>query len=600
MKKFRIFLSALLMAACMVSAKAEGEALKVYYTFPGSRYSADCGYPFEGETSAVITAWKQERVFLKIALEAAADGMAEITAGPLRQDGTETEIPVSAGTLESLSASLGLGENPSVPHETVFDRILQGNSACELSAGETSYFWITADVGNALAGNYEGTIVVHADQDYALSLTVIVAPYSLAEESMSLDLWQYPYSSYFRYEALSESEPFSDAHLDSLRQEADLYAKAGGTAVTVTITDEPWAHQTNYDTPSLVKWSRDGSGNLWFDYTAFDAWVSLMEQQGVDGMIECFSILPYGNALTIYDDMDNPGRYVYEPGTYEWKLAWQSFLYSFVSHLQEKGWLERTCLFADERGIEKISFVKEIMAEVPGAEMLKLGAAVNAIDASPEYYDVFDTVSLSVGALPEDEAILKEFLDHRKAMGLETTLYNCSTTFPSAFALSDPYESVWTMLYAASRGFDGFLRWAYNAWPDGVSASADNPNFESGDTFLIYPDERNSDQMTPAMSVRLCMMEQGRNDFLKYRILKNRLSAETRTLIEEGFARLPRYYGRDNGYGMLTHASEEERISMMKEVIRLEALIEKAAIEAAAEETGISYFEVKEEMQALS
>ena len=106
--------------------------------------------------------------------------------------------------------------------------------------------------------------------------------------------------------------------------------------------------------------------------------------------------------------------------------------------------------------------------------------------------------------------------------------------------------------------------------------------------------------MKPSWSVRLCMMEQGRNDFIKYQALRKRLSPETAAILETGFERLPRFYGRDNGYGMLTHRSEEERIQMMNEVIRLEALIEKAAAEAAAEQTGISFFQQKEAMGELS
>jgi hypothetical protein len=253
----------------------------------------------------------------------------------------------------------------------------------------------------------------------------------------------------------------------------------------------------------------------------------------------------------------------------------------------------------DERGIGNISFVKEILAEVPGAEKLKLGAAINAIPNNMEYYDVFDMISVSVGTLPDDNT-LAQFITHRKEAGKETTLYNCSTTFPNAFALSEPCESVFTMVYAASRGFDGYLRWAYNAWPNGLNASADNPHFESGDTFLIYPDERESGEMNPAMSVRLCMMEQGKNDYLKYQALKKRLSPETAAMLEEGFAKLQMFYGKDNGYGMLTHSSEEERIRMMKEVIRIEALLEKAVIEAAAEKTGFTEFEVREAMASLS
>ena len=600
MKRLWIVPVLVLFLACVLPVSAEGEGMKVNFTYSGARTYAESAYPFEGKTEAVLTAWKGERLFLKVAVEADSDQAVQISGEPLKSAEGTDEIPVSIGRLEGVTASLGLGENNGLPHETVYDRILSGVQEAELHAGTPSYFWITINTGNAPAGKYEGLISVHAGIDYDLSITVIVTPYSLAEAGMAFDLWQYPYSSLFRYDLIDDSEPFGAAHLAALKQETALYARTGGNRITCTISDEPWAHQTNYDSPSLVKWNRDGSGNLWFDFTAFDAWVELCDSLGINGPIECFSILPYDNALIIYDDMDVPGRVSYAPGTYEWNNAWQSFLFAFTDHMEEKGWLERACLFVDERGISEIGFVKDLLSQVPGAEAIRLGAAINAIPNNIEYYDIFDTISISIGSLPKEEGDLDVFLDHRRELGKETTLYNCSTTFPSAFALSDPAESVWTMLYAASRGFDGFLRWAYNAWPNGLNETADNPHFESGDTFLIYPDERKSEAMKPSWSVRLCMMEQGRNDFIKYQALRKRLSPETAAILETGFERLPRFYGRDNGYGMLTHRSEEERIQMMNEVIRLEALIEKAAAEAAAEQTGISFFQQKEAMGELS
>jgi hypothetical protein len=37
-------------------------------------------------------------------------------------------------------------------------------------------------------------------------------------------------------------------------------------------------------------------------------------------------------------------------------------------------------------------------------------------------------------------------------------------------------------------GLDGFLRWAWNSWPQDPVADATYWNWRSGDTFLVYPD----------------------------------------------------------------------------------------------------------------
>ena len=142
------------------------------------------------------------------------------------------------------------------------------------------------------------------------------------------------------------------------------------------------------------------------------------------------------------------------------------------------------------------------------------------------------------------------------------------------------------MLYLEARGFDGYLRWAFNAWPADPLHVGDNIHFEAGDTFLIYPDEMDAADPVPVRSLRYLMIQQGLNDIRKLRALSKRLDGETAGMLAEGLASMARCYGTYNAYGAMTAISETNRRVIAGESLRMEALIQKAAVIAALQEQG--------------
>lgn len=48
-------------------------------------------------------------------------------------------------------------------------------------------------------------------------------------------------------------------------------------------------------------------------------------------------------------------------------------------------------------------------------------------------------------------------------------------------------EAFWLGAYPAMAGLDGFLRWAWNSWPQNPNGDASYGNWNAGDTFLCYP-----------------------------------------------------------------------------------------------------------------
>jgi hypothetical protein len=65
-------------------------------------------------------------------------------------------------------------------------------------------------------------------------------------------------------------------------------------------------------------------------------------------------------------------------------------------------------------------------------------------------------------------------------------------------------------------GFDGFLRWAYNSWPENPNIDSRYIKWPSGDDFMVYPEARSS--------VRFERLREGIQDYEKIRILRTELA----------------------------------------------------------------------------
>jgi len=62
--------------------------------------------------------------------------------------------------------------------------------------------------------------------------------------------------------------------------------------------------------------------------------------------------------------------------------------------------------------------------------------------------------------------------------------------------------------FAAQGGYDGFLRWSYNDWPEDPYSHPEWGNWPTGDVFLVYPGENG-----PISSLRWEQLREGIQDF---------------------------------------------------------------------------------------
>ena len=592
MKKLIAVLWVLAAGLLCLPVHAEENA-QVYFSYTGTHGIEDVNnvyYEAQGNDTAHVTAWKNDTVYLKAAVY--SEETAEVTVSDCTLTGDNDEIPAeyfSIGYLEKTSASLGTGESVYYAPHMDIPEIITNKTVFSVSAYNTEYVWIEIEIPeNVKTGDYEGTLYITVGKEkYPLKIQLEVLNIVLKDEdTLSLDLWQYPYSSLRYYEILEGKDAFSEEHLDVLKEELEIYHDLGGDAITVSVINEPWGHQTYDDYPSMITWHKSDDGYMWFDYTDFDAWVELCMDCGIDERIESFSILPWDSAVTLVLDDGSSVRYPLTAGTQEWADVWTTFLTDYMYHLKDKGWFEKTYIFVDERDIHVVEQAVNVIEGVVDEEGsgFHIGMAINSIPSDLDFFDRIDYVSISIGAVPENSVELTEFLTHRTEKKLETTMYNCSTTFPNAFAISDPDESVWFIEYLAANGFSGYLRWALDAWTEDPLNSLDYQYFEAGDTLLVYPDEKDSSDPSPRYSVRLKMIEQGFRNVRKIQQLEEEApEGESKEELLNAYYNIRRSYGNYNGYGSMTAANTGASLLITEEVVNLQALIDQTAVELSAE-----------------
>jgi len=403
--------------------------------------------------------------------------------------------------------------------------------------------------------------------------------------SFGLELWQYPYT-VARYYGIPEAELFGGRHLAILEEQLKLYKTAGGNAITVTVVEDPWNSQTYDPYPSMVKWIKTPDGSFSFDYSHFDAYVSLALRMGIDGQLKSFSMIPWGDKIRYYDAQK--GRAVtvaYKPGTQKWAQLWDAFLESYVAHLEEKGWFGMAYIALDERPAKQLQPVIDLLGRHPdsGGQCLKLSCAMNyssTDEAQRALMDKIDDISVNIDHA-DAEGKLRAFARERRKRGQTTTLYTCTGHYPNSFVRSDPAESAWTAWYALSQNLDGFLRWAYDAWAEDPLTDTSFRSWESGDPFFVYPGGKAEALPLPRSSPRFERLREGIRDVEKARWLLG-CGGETAKQLRALLASLGRAEGKVNAYGAKEAGSQENRDFITAEVNRMRAGMETIAREFLA------------------
>ncbi|MBR2838409.1 MAG: DUF4091 domain-containing protein [Kiritimatiellae bacterium] len=272
-----------------------------------------------------------------------------------------------------------------------------------------------------------------------------------------LDLWQHPWAT----ARIADAKPFSKKHYKAMKPVYELLATAGQKTITVPIVDLPWDHQCADAYHSMI----DGA-----DYRLFDEYVQFCLDCGLGPDISCYSLCPWTLGKTIDEA--------------ELERRWGEKLEKFAAHVKEKGWFAHTLMAMDERAPEDVAKVAAfVQRHAPGMRISMAGNR-RPSDFKGITIDVYAQVLRDGHVTPE---FLAEAAERAKKGHVTTHYVCCSPNTPNTFMDSGPGEAFWCGAAPAFIGLDGFLRWAWNSWPQDPCKDASYGNWRAGDTFLCYP-----------------------------------------------------------------------------------------------------------------
>lgn len=577
-----------LMDTCRVQVVPEVEALSAYVA---DTDVADLQSMYD-EVKTKLTnnfsdiVWKKDVSISRIGIVTRDEAIHNVTIRP--SDLKCGDALISASNydirwLKEVNANIGRG-NSNAPVE-VFPDVIHKGGSIDLPAQYVQSAWVSLTIPeNTTPGIYQGTIEVSADElsvpykfEYEIEVLDLIQP-TMQDVDSQIQIWQHPFS-VAGYYGLSESEYFSETHFAYLEAQTREQAAMGSRDVVANIVEEAWNHQSYYPDPSMVKWTKKSDGTWEFDYTWYDAWINfniecgMLDPENKIGAIKCYSIVPWNNQVAYYDESKQTTvKQSYTPGSSAWTEIWTPFLNDFMKHSEEKGWLDITYIAMDERSLDQLTPAVELLESIQNedGDQFKIFSAFN-YNGSEDYSftDRIDDISIAIGNVSHTSDTMRKLCDHRKALGLTTTIYTCTGHYPSNYTISDPIDTNYVVWYTMKHHADGFMRWAWDNWVSDPLTNVTYKYWEPGDGWFIYPTEKNQESETYFYSTpRFEMLKQGLRDTSKAKYLMN-LSDELYQEVETLVQSMARGSKGNNGYGSATYANETSRQTTINEANRM-------------------------------
>lgn len=516
----RNILTLLLLSLTLSAGAVSKDGLNLRWASTGSHCveGATESLEFQGKAFG-YSAWRGERVCAQAVVSSSVD-LTDVSLSVSDLRNGKNVIPAENITLQFVSfvtsdlldttrfSQCGYREDKSEWGEVQVADILDINETVSVPAGRMQPVWITVSVPEEAApGKYSGRLTVSAvnakPKSIPIELRVVnhVLP-SVHDWTFHLDIWQNPYA----VARIENVQLWSEEHFEAMRPVMSLLAASGQKSVTATLINRPWNGQTYDAFGSMVTKIRRIDGSWLFDYTIFDRWVEFMFSLGIDKQINCYSMIPWKMEFDFFDQATGLNTSVKAAaGSPEYEEYWGRFIKDFANHLRTKGWFEKTMIAMDERPLDAMKAVLAIIRKYEPDFKVSLAGNYH----EPVIYDVSDFSEAfgSKAEFPEDVKI------QRKELGLLTTFYTCcAESYPNTFVISDPDESTWLGWFAAAENYDGYLRWAYNSWPENPLTDARFISWPAGDCFIVYPGGRSS--------VHFAKLTEGIQDYEKIHILK--------------------------------------------------------------------------------
>jgi hypothetical protein len=365
--------------------------------------------------------------------------------------------------------------------------------------------WLSVNIpADQAPGIYEGVVTVRtASSSRQLRVAIEVQSEVLPlphEWRYRLDLWQNPWVIAWR----NHLRPWSEEHLLLLKKHLQLYADAGGKYITTYAVHSPWADNSYMIEGGMIGWIKETNGKWRYDFTIFDTYVALAMQVGIDKAITVYTPVAWGDRFQYTDKATGNAVYAtWAPGSPVYIERWNDFLTALKIHLKQKGWFSRTYIGINESVMDQtLAAIKVIKKHSKDWKITYAGNWHRELDG------LLDDYSYLYGYEPSPAE-----LKARMARGATSTYYVCcNPAKPNNFVFSPPVEGRWISWYSAAAGYDGFLRWAYDAWPEDPVRDARFGSWPAGDCFLVYPGANSC--------IRFEKLREGIADFEKINILK--------------------------------------------------------------------------------
>lgn len=412
--------------------------------------------------------------------------------------------------------------------------------------------WLSVSIPVATPpGTYKGIVMVKSSMgESSLQVKIKVQRQILPRPhdwKFRLDLWQNPWVIAEYYHV----KPWSDQHLALLAQHLKLYADAGGKFITTYAVYSPWSDNSYRVEGTMIEWIKSKNGKWKFDYSIFDKYVELAMKVGIDKAITIYTPIPWGERFRYRDEQT--GQYVYErwvPTSDTFKFNWNLFLTDLKSHLEKKGWFNKTYIGINENAMEQtLSAIKVVKAHSPKWKITYAG------DWHPELDGLLDDYSCVYGKEPSIDNVAS-----RTSKGQTSTYYICCTPAkPNTFVFSPPVEGRWLGWYAFAHGYDGLLRWAYDAWPADPIRDARHLLWPAGDCFMVYPGA--------VSGVHFEKMREGISDYEKLKILMNKLKTVKSRQVQVKVEELELLFKKINDERDFNRSNLEDDLSKGKKII---------------------------------
>mgnify|MGYP000402314073 CR=1 FL=1 len=377
----------------------------------------------------------------------------------------------------------------------------------DVPEGHAQPVWVTVHVPvDAQPGTYRGTLILEGETGGAPA--TVTAPltlhvYDVAVESTRLWVTQW-FSMQWRHMEI-EPEPESDEYYALLRR----YAR--------NMADH--RHNVALISPiHLATFEANTDGMLDIDFSKFDRWVEIFQEEGVIGRIEGGHIGGrvggWESEFVVHTRRVEDGQVVSErvaPDSPEADAFYAQFFPALVLHLQTRGWL---------------AIYMQHLADEPTMTNFKSYEALAALARAyaPELRIIEATHSKNlVGSIdiwvPQLNYLHDDFghYQERQAAGDEVWFYTC--VFPQGeYAnrfIEQPLIKTRLLHWINFKyGITGYLHWGYNHWTDDSPVTHTTrphggpPYLPAGDPWIVYPGKEG-----PLSSIRFAAMRDGVVDY---------------------------------------------------------------------------------------